>query len=131
MTQERGIMTADGSFDSVTKAQLVDVAGGFAPKSPGTFVGGTKTVADTGTPETLVASSTPCRAVWIGAPLTQSTGAATNTSFVMIGDATTQNIPLAPPNFEGYEIAIDDAVKIKIKVATNGDKVEFRIIADE
>ena len=42
-------------------APLFDMAGCLS------FVGGTKTVSSTATPQALVAVSTPCRFVWIGA----------------------------------------------------------------
>lgn len=95
-----------------------------------TFAGDTRTIASASTPLALVTSSTPCHAVWIGAPNTGGVGGptATNTAPAYIGDVTNQNIALAISNFEGYEIAIDDAAKIYIKVGVNGETVFYRIL---
>jgi hypothetical protein len=95
-------------------------------KSPTTFTGGSKSVAAAATPEALVASSTPCRFVWIGAPC-DSDGVASNTKPVFIGDSSGQNIPIATHNFEGVMIQIDDAQKVYAKVGVDGESVEYRI----
>jgi hypothetical protein len=92
-----------------------------------TFVGGTMTVTSNATPQPLVSSSTPCKAVWIGAR--QTNGTATNTGIVLIGDATTQNIPLVTTNFEGYTIKINNANNVFIGVQVSGEGVAYRILA--
>ena len=92
-----------------------------------TFIGGTKTVSASATPEKLVALSTPCNGVWIGARHTA--GVASNTREVLIGDSATQNMPIMPTNFEGYFIPINDAAEVYVKVAVNGEGVVYRIFA--
>ncbi|MBN2585000.1 MAG: hypothetical protein JXL80_18205 [Planctomycetes bacterium] len=89
---------------------------------------GTKIVAAAATPESLVAVSTPCRAVWLGARV-NSTGVALNTKPVFIGGAAGQHIPVMPNNPEGLVIAIDDASKLKVKVGTNGEGVNYAVLA--
>ena len=103
-------------------APLFDVAGCSS------FVGGTKTVSSTGTPEKLVPASTPCRVVWIGARV-DSDGNPVNTKPCFIGDSANQNIPVLPSNFEGVVIRIDDASKVYIKVGVNSQGVAYRIFA--
>ena len=92
------------------------------------FAGSTKTVSAAATPEAIVAESTPCLAVWVGAPC-DSDGAPTNTKPVFIGDVDGQNLPLFVDNAEGFIIGIDDASKIFAKVGVNGEKVEYRILS--
>lgn len=92
------------------------------------FPGGTKTVTAAATPEALVSSSTPCRSVWIGAPV-DADGNAENTKPAFVGDSAGQNIPLLTTNFEGAEIEIDDAAKVYVKVGVNGEKVVHRIFS--
>ena len=105
-------------------AKIYDV--GIAPIRQ--MAGGTKTVALAGTPEKLVNDSTPCRSVWIGARV-DADGNPINTKVVFIGDADNQNIPILPHNFEGVEIAIDDAAKIYVRVGADGEGVNYRILA--
>jgi len=93
-----------------------------------TFTGGTKTVTATGTPEKLVAASTPCNFVWIGSRV-DANGVATNTKPVFIGDVDGQNIPIMIANFEGVLIPINDASKVYVKVGVNGEGIVYRIFA--
>lgn len=95
---------------------------------PSTLPGGTKIVTAATTPEKLVTDPTPCRAVWIGARLNAATGAAVNTKAVKFGDADSQNIPILPDDFAGWEWPIDDASKVYVRVGTDGEGVEYRII---
>lgn len=88
--------------------------------------GGSKIVASAAIAEPLVAVSTPCRGVWIGAPCGND-GSAENTAPAFIGDDLNQNMPVLPTNFEGYFINIDDAAKLYIKVSVNGEKGNYRI----
>lgn len=90
------------------------------------FAGDTKIIAATATPEALVASATPCRSVWIGAPC-DADGNAENTKPAFIGDSAGQNIPILTTNFEGVELEINDASKVYVKVGVNGEKVVYRI----
>lgn len=82
---------------------------------------GTKTVAASGTAETLVASTTPCKKVDIMA-------LDTNTGKVWIGGS---SIDKAAKNgkyifaAQSYTIEIDDLVKIYLDVDTNGEGVVF------
>jgi len=103
-------------------APLFDLAG------CATIAGGTKTVPSTSTPQPLVATATPCRFVWIGARV-NSDGDPQTTKPCFIGDATGQNIPVMPSNYEGVVIRIDDASKMYVKVGINGQGVVYRIFA--
>jgi len=103
-------------------APLFDIAGCTS------FVGGTKTVALTSTPEPLVTTSTPCRFVWIGARV-DGDGNPQNTKPCFIGDAANQNIPIMPSNYEGLVIRINDALKVYVKVGVDGQGVVYRVFA--
>ena len=103
-------------------APLFDIAG------CATIDGGTKTVASTSTPEALVAASTPCRFVWIGARV-DSYGNPQNTRPCFVGDQANQNIPVMISNYEGLVIRIDDASKVFVKVGVNNQGVVYRIFA--
>jgi len=92
------------------------------------LAGGTKTGASAATPEKLVAASTPCRFVWVGARC-DADGSALNTKPVFLGDAGNQNIPIMPVNFEGLLVQIDDASKLCVKVGVNGEGVAYRVFA--
>lgn len=82
---------------------------------------GTKTVAASGTAETLVAATTPCKKVDIMA-------LDTNTGKVWIGgssiDKTAKNGKYIFAA-QSYTIEIDDLVKIYLDVDTNGEGVVF------
>lgn len=95
---------------------------------PSTLAGGTKTCANAATAEKLVATATPCRAVWVGPRIT-SAGAAQNTKPVFLGDAAGQNIPVMPTSYEGLTLLVDDASKVYVKVGTNGEGVAYRVFA--
>lgn len=103
-------------------APLFDVAGCSS------FVGGTKTVASTATPEKLVATATPCRFVWVGARV-DAVGNPLNTRPCFVGDAAIQNVPVMPSNYEGVVIRIDDASKLYVKVGIANQGVVYRIFA--
>ena len=83
---------------------------------PTTLLDGTKTVAATATPEAL-ASTTACRRVVL------KTLDANTSTYVMIGNATSQSIRL--DDGATYTLEIDDLAKIYIDVATNGDGVAY------
>ena len=89
---------------------------------------GSKDIPDAATPLALTATSTPCSAVWIGAPC-DANGAATNTkpAFIGITGSGTQVIPLAVSNFEGFTIPCEDAADVFIKVGVNGNDVMYAI----
>jgi hypothetical protein len=103
-------------------APLFDMAGCTS------FVGGTKTVLSTTAPQALVAASTPCRFVWVGARV-DTYGNPMNTRPCFVGDAASQNIPVMPSNFEGVVIRIDDANKVFVKVGVANQGVVYRIFA--
>lgn len=82
--------------------------------------------------EALVAESTPCNGVWIGAPTAAHTQGA-NSGTVMVGfaaGAAGANLeggrPLATDNYDGFLLLIDDASKVYIEGAS-GDGVEYQI----
>ncbi len=103
--------------------------GGGGSAAPTSITCGTKTVAAAATPEALVAESTPCKRVWLGARYNAATGAALNTAPVRIGGVGGQTIPLMPSNFEGVTIDIDDAGKLYVDVAQDGEGVHYAILA--
>jgi hypothetical protein len=92
------------------------------------FAGGTKTVASAGTPQPLVATSTPCRFVWVGARV-DNYGNPLNSYPCFIGDSAGQNIPVMPSNYEGLVIRVDDASKVYVRVVSGGNGVTYRIFA--
>ena len=118
----RWINSLDVEFDPLKGSILTDQA------SPTTLVGGTRIVASAGTPQALVAATTPCRFVWIAAR-TDNNGNPLNGFPCFIGDAAGQNIPVMPSNYEGLAIRIDDASKVFVRVASGGDGVAYRIFA--
>ena len=93
-----------------------------------TLAGGTKTVPSASTPQPLVAVSTPCRFVWVGARV-DAYGNPQNSYPCFIGDSAGQNIPVMPSNYEGLVIRIDDASKVYVKVTVNNQGVAYRIFA--
>lgn len=94
---------------------------------PDEMVCGTKTITDADEAEPLVDEPTPCKAVWIGAPVTIETGAAVNTKGVLVGNNTTQNFPIMPSNFEGKTFQIDDASKLWVKAGVDGESINYII----
>jgi hypothetical protein len=107
---------------------LVDDSGnlGVLPAPVATFAGSTKTVSPAAA-ASLVAASTPCRAVWIGARMNND-GTPTNTNPVFIGDVTNQTMALAKDDFKGFLIPIADAFNIYIRPVTAGEGVAYRIL---
>ena len=101
---------------------LFDIAGCSA------FAGGTKIVPSAGTPQPLVATSTPCRFIWVGARV-DVYGNPQNTYPCFIGDSAGQNIPVFPSNYEGLVIRVDDANKVYVKVTVGNQGVAYRIFA--
>lgn len=87
---------------------------------------GSKTVADIGTPETLVPAATSCKGVMIMAPCS-ALGVPANLMSAFVGDNTVQNIPIMSSNIEGVMIQIDDAHKLYVKVGVNGESVNYVI----
>ena len=104
--------------------RLSEIAGRLAIATA--LAGGIKTVAAAATPEALVATSTPCRCVWVG-PLCNADGVGTNTKPVFLGDSGNQNMPLLPNSISGVVLSIDDAGKVYVKVGVNGEGVAYRL----
>lgn len=118
----RWINSIDVEFDPIKGSILIDQA------SPGTFIGGTKTVPSSATPQPLVATPTPCRFVWIGARV-DNNGSPLNAYPCFVGDASNQNIPVMPANFEGVVLRVDDAAKVFVRVVSGGSGVVYRLFA--
>jgi len=118
---KRWIQSADVEV-TAGGALLTDMAGCT------TLVGGTKTVPSAATPQPLVATSTPCRFVWVGARV-DAYGNPLNSYPCFVGDSAGQNIPVMPSNYEGLVVRVDDASKVYVKVGANGQGVAYRIFA--
>ena len=103
-------------------ALLTDLAGCT------TLAGGTKLVPSSATPQPLVAVSTPCRFVWVGARV-DNYGNPLNYYPCFVGDSANQNIPVMPSNYEGLVIRISDASKVYVRVVTSNTGVVYRIFA--
>jgi len=117
----RWINSLDVEYDPVKGSILTDQA------SPATFVGGTRT-ANSGSPQKIVATATPCRFVWIGARV-DDYGNPLNSQPVFVGDSAGQNIPVMLANYEGLVIRIDDASKLYVRAVNWGEGVAYRIFA--
>ena len=124
----RWLGSADVEVNEATVAILVDGASNSGTAPPTSMVGGTKTVTPAAPAQALVATSTPCRCVWIG-PLCNTDGVGTNTKPVFLGNSVNQNMPLLPSSISGVVISIDDASKVFVKVGVNGEGVAYRIFA--
>jgi hypothetical protein len=124
----RWLGSADVEVNQATGAILVEGISGGGTSLPTSMVGGSKTVTPAATPQALVATSTPCRCVWIG-PLCNADGVGTNSKPVFLGNSANQNMPLLPNSISGVVISIDDASKIFVKVGVNGEGVAYRIFA--
>ena len=124
----RWLQSADVEIDQDTGAILVRGDASTTTAPPSSLAGGTKTVVAAGIPEPLVATSTPCRSVWIG-PLCDADGVGTNTKSVFLGDSANQNMPLLPNSVSGVVLSIDDAAKVYVKVGADGEGVVYRVFA--
>ncbi len=121
------IWDADGTtINSATEETLTLLYNSDAPPDISSTNEKTVTLAEIAEP--LVAVSTPCKAIWIGAPVTQTTGLAENTKLVLIGDSSNQIIPLVQDNFQGFIIQISDAATVYIKVGVDGESVRYLIL---
>ena len=124
----RFLQSADIEIDPTTGALLVRGDASTSTAPPISLAGGTKIVAAAATPEPLVATSTPCRCVWVGPPC-DADGVGTNTKPVFLGDSNNQNMPLPPNSISGVVLSIDDANKLYVKVGVDGEGVAYRIFA--
>ena len=126
-------MATRDAFRTHGPLKVDDTSGALLTRSDCTgFTGDIKVVAASATGEPLVAASTPCQFVWIGAPV-DSDGVAQNTKPAFIAESAAKAvaaegaIPLMPSNFEGMTIQIDDASKLYVGVGVNGEGVAYRI----
>lgn len=83
--------------------------------TPSTLLDGSKTVSSAGTAEAL-ASSTACRSVLVQAK-------DDNTGYILLGNATTQNIKLFAEDIE--LIVIDDLSKVYVDAEVSGEGVNY------
>lgn len=96
---------------------------------PANFQVFSKTVADANIPLAL-GPARPCAKIWVAARM-HTDGTALNTSPVFIRhDATNSAVGLsiAPTDFKGYTIEVDDPAKVFVKAVTNGDGVFFAVL---
>ena len=121
--RKQWIKSATIAVDPDDGAQLVDIT------APSIFTGGSKAPAQASVAEPLVSESTPCRFVWVAAPI-DNDGNATNTKPVFLGDSETQNMPLLKGNYRGVVIRIDDASKIHVRSVVAGEGVVYRITGE-
>jgi len=101
-------------------------SGGGTDERYSTIICGVKTVSNPSTPEKLVASSTPCKAVWVGARCNEN-GVALNTKPCFLGGSSAQYITLRTDNFEGFTFKVSDATNIYVKVGASGEGVFYAI----
>lgn len=88
---------------------------------------GTKTVTAAATPERLVAVSTPCKRVWVAAPMNDD-GVATNTKVVRLhsGSANSANgYQVLINDAKGFYIPVKDAYDLYVDAQVNGEGVRF------
>lgn len=80
----------------------------------------------------LVAATTACKRVWIGAPTANHTVGAANDGNILIGGNASSNasggIPLAPTDTAGVWIWVPDAGDIYLTGFNAGDVVEYMIV---
>jgi hypothetical protein len=88
---------------------------------------GARAISSTSAPEPLVSAVTPCKFVWLGAPVDISTDMALNTRCILIGTAAAQTIPLMPSNFEGHLLRLADASMLYLLGSVAGESVRFAI----
>jgi hypothetical protein len=124
----RWLQSADVEINEATGALAVEGDVNATTVLPTSLSGGEKTVATAGAAEPLVATSTPCQFVWIGARVGDD-GVASNSGACFIGNATKQHIPITKANFEGVIIHIDDAAKLYVRAVNSGDGVVYHIFA--
>lgn len=109
------------AYDAVNNLFYVKIAAGgtatpttYSP--PSTLLAGDKDVSAAATPEALAASTPVLNSVLVQA----KTG---NTGSVFVGNATEQHVELSPGR--SHTLVVDDLAKIYIKVAVNGEGVNY------
>jgi len=125
-----GTLTVDvaslsAALEGPDSKTLSDVVAAQTP--PGSVAGGALTVTHAATPQPLKAAATPCKYVWVGAPMDADSGDAVNTKVAFLGGAAAQVMPLLPSNFTGYTIPIGDASQLYVKVGADGEGVSYLI----
>ncbi len=117
----RWIHSADVEINPATGSLLV------AGETASTITSGQKT-GTAGVAVALVATSTPCKFVWVGARV-DADGNVQNTKPVFVGGADAQVIPVMPNGVEGLVVQIDDAAKLHIKPGVTGQGVSYAVFA--
>ncbi len=90
------------------------------------IAGGNKVVAAAATPEPLVAVSTPCVLIWVGAPHDDA-GVAQNTTVARLGPAGQEIMQLMPADAGGFYISHNDAFALYVNVGVNGESVDYAL----
>lgn len=103
--------------------QMKGTAASFSSIEQGELIVGVAT-------KQLKAVSTPCIAVWFGAPTAQHTSGV-NTTPMLIGGASGGNasggMTLAADDYKGFIVLCNDASKLYITGFTAADSVEYQI----
>lgn len=76
----------------------------------------------------LIANSTACSRVWLGAPTAKHQKGAVNTTIVLVGGSAAGGIPLDPTNAAGFWFPVTDASMLYFTGFTAGDVVEYLIV---
>lgn len=109
-------------INPATEETLQSIAGGIGISS--SIVAGIKNIIASGTPETIVASSTTTKSITICA-------LDTNTGNIWVGDSNVSSaskigIPLLPSN--SITLSIDDSVKVYLDCDVSGEGVSYIIL---
>lgn len=121
--RKQWIKTASVAVDEDDGSLLVKI-------KPPTRFAGDVLILSSGMAVPLVSQPTPCRWVWVGAPVSDQ-GTPLSQSPIFIGDATNQNMGLATTDYHGFTIEIDDASKIYVMALKAGGMLMYRIASDE
>jgi hypothetical protein len=80
----------------------------------------------------LVATSTPCQRVWIGAPSSRHTKGSANGAPVLVGSSASSNASggqyLGTDDYAGFWVPVSDASLIYLTGFSAGDVVEYQIL---
>lgn len=79
----------------------------------------------------LLAASTPCSCIWLGAPTADHTVGAANTSNVLVGKESGGNksggIPVETDNALGFYYPVANANMLFLTGFTAGDRIEYQV----
>lgn len=104
---------------------VIEPATSDLQKSPGTIVSGTKTVTTAGTAVRIIATSTPCRYVWLNGDLGNTGGVlAVGDSSVDAIEDQMQGLIIIGGNLP-VRLEIDNLNKLWVDAQTNGDKLSY------